>query len=227
MRLNFVLLAFAALPSVFGAVNGRCSSGNGVCVSTQSCSKAGGSYVSGLCPNDPNNIKCCNKTRCVTSEGKVGSCKFTSNCSGTSYSGLCPGGTNFKCCVEENPSTGGSTTGSKIVSYARQFIGNPYVYGGNSLTKGIDCSGFTQQVFKHFGISLPRVSRDQATKGTAVSGLSNARAGDLTFYCTGGKVTHVAIYEGNNKIVHAANKRDGIKESKANYQTPCRIRRFI
>jgi len=111
MRLNFVLLAFAALPSVFGAVNGRCSSGNGVCVSTQSCSKAGGSYVSGLCPNDPNNVKCCNKTRCVTNDGQVGSCKFTSDCNGKIFSGLCPGGTNFKCCVEKDDTTSGGNNG--------------------------------------------------------------------------------------------------------------------
>jgi len=230
MRLNFVLLALAALPSVFGAVNGRCSSGNGVCVTTQSCTNAGGTYKSGLCPNDPNNVKCCNKPKCVTSDGQVGSCMFTSSCTGKTYSGLCPGGSNFKCCVNGPVGGGGgnTATGTKIVNYAKQFIGNPYVYGGNSLTNGIDCSGFTQQILGHFGISIPRVSADQATKGKNVNGLANARAGDLVFYCTNGKVTHVAIYEGSNgKIVHAANSRDGIKESNANYQTPCRIRRFI
>ncbi len=153
---------------------------------------------------------------------------FTSSCNGKPYSGLCPGGSNFKCCVKNPQASTPPSTGTNIVNYAKKFIGNPYVYGGNSLTNGIDCSGFTQKIYEHFGISLPRKASQQATKGTVVNGLGNAKAGDLVFYCTKGSVTHVAIYEGSNKkIVHAANSRDGIKESNANYQTPCRIRRFI
>ncbi|OUM59639.1 hypothetical protein PIROE2DRAFT_34509, partial [Piromyces sp. E2] len=101
MRFNFksVLPLVLSIPAALAAINGRCSSGNGVCVTVNDCTKAGGSYVSGKCPNDPNNVKCCNKTRCVAPNGAVGSCMFTSSCSGTTYSGLCPGGSNFKCCV--------------------------------------------------------------------------------------------------------------------------------
>ena len=103
--------------------------------------------------------------------------------------------------------------------------------GGNSLTNGCDCSGFTQQVFLHFNISIPRVAADQSKKGTKVSKLSSAKAGDLLFYCTDGKVTHVTIYEGNYKIVHAANSKRGIVEDNIKnnnyYKNPCKIRRFI
>jgi len=124
--------------------------------------------------------------------------------------------------------TGGSSLGTRIVNYAKQFIGNPYKWGGTSLTNGIDCSGFTRAIFNHFNIKINGNSKSQATQGRSVSGLSNARVADLLFYCDSrGVVEHVAIYEGNNRIVHAANKRDGIKESNANYKTPCRIRRFI
>ena len=116
----------------------------------------------------------------------------------------------------------GTKTGKKIVKYARKFIGNPYVYGGTSLTNGIDCSGFTQKVFQHFGYSLPRVSDDQAKAGKKVKSLNDAEAGDIIYY--GG---HVAIYEGNGKVVHASNRNDGIKESTATYRTSLAIRRII
>jgi len=237
LNIKLLFLTLIATQAVLGKVNGKCSSGNGVCVSTSSCTKAGGTYVNGLCPSDPSNIKCCNKSKCVAPNGKVGSCMFTSACKGTTYSNLCPGGSDFKCCVTNATTTKAkaktttkantSINGNKIVSYAKQFIGNPYVYGGNSLTKGCDCSGFTKLIFAKFGITLPRVSSDQATKGKSVSGLSNAKPADLIFYCSSGSVNHVAIYEGNNRIVHAANSKDGIKESNANYKTPCKIRRFI
>jgi len=227
-NIKLLLLTLITTPAVLGKVNGKCSSGNGVCVSTASCTKAGGTYKNGLCPNDPADIKCCNKSKCVAPNGKVGSCMFTSACKGTTYSNLCPGGSDFKCCVTSTstkPTT--SVNGNKIVSYAKQFIGNPYVYGGNSLTKGCDCSGFTKLIFANFGITLPRSSSEQSNKGKTVNGLSNAKPADLIFYCSNGSVNHVAIYEGNNRIVHAANSKDGIKESNANYQKPCKIKRFI
>lgn len=101
--------------------------------------------------------------------------------------------------------------GNAIAAYAKQFVGNPYVHGGTSLTKGADCSGFTQSVYKHFGISIPRVARAQARVGKSVS-WNNLQPGDLMFYSGNGgrSVTHAAIYIGNGKIVHAQTPRLGI-----------------
>ena len=94
------------------------------------------------------------------------------------------------------------STGEKVVAYAKKFIGTPYVSGGNSLTKGVDCSGFTQQVYKNFGVSLQRTSRSQyASNGYAVS-KSNLKPGDLVFYGYS-SVSHVAIYVGNGQIIHS------------------------
>lgn len=117
--------------------------------------------------------------------------------------------------------------GTQIASYAKQFVGNPYVHGGTSLTKGADCSGFTQSVFKHFGIKLPRTARAQATVGKKVS-FNNLEPGDLVFYGTGGsKITHVAIYIGNGKIVHAQTPRLGIGITTYNIMTKVTARRVI
>ncbi|MBR5566444.1 MAG: C40 family peptidase [Roseburia sp.] len=112
--------------------------------------------------------------------------------------------------------------GQQIADYAMKFIGNPYVYGGTSLTKGADCSGFVQSVYKHFGISLPRHSGDQGKSGRAVDGLSNAKPGDLVWYSG-----HIGIYIGNGKIVHASNPKNGIITSNATYRTILGIRRII
>lgn len=116
---------------------------------------------------------------------------------------------------------------NKIVNYALKFVGNPYVWGGTSLTKGADCSGFTQSVLRNFGISLPRVSRDQSNVGRPVKS-SEMRPGDLIFYTgSDGKVNHVAMYIGNGQIVHAASRKSGIKISTWNYRNPYRIRNVI
>ncbi len=116
---------------------------------------------------------------------------------------------------------------SKIVNYALQFVGNRYVWGGTSLTNGADCSGFTQSVLKHFGIGIPRVSRDQANAGRAVKS-SEMRPGDLIFYTNSrGTVNHVAMYIGNGQVVHAAGKKSGIKISSWNYRSPAKIRNVI
>lgn len=127
-------------------------------------------------------------------------------------------------------SSGSSATGSRIASYAQQFIGNPYRYGGNSLTSGIDCSGFTQQIMAKFGYSISRTSSSQAGEGRAVS-TSNLRAGDLVFYRNGGSINHVAVYIGGGQVVHASNSapypRGGIKISNVNYRTPICARRII
>lgn len=106
-----------------------------------------------------------------------------------------------------------------LVNYALQFVGNRYVWGGNSLTKGVDCSGFTKQIYKKFGITLPRTSYTQPKAGKKIKA-SEAKPGDLFFYGDSDGINHVAIYIGNGKIVHAANKRDGIKISNAYYRTP-------
>ena len=113
-----------------------------------------------------------------------------------------------------------SSSGSSVISYASQFLGNPYVWGGTSLTGGADCSGFTQSVYAQFGYSLPRTSYEQQNWGTEVS-YADAQPGDLI--CYGG---HVAIYMGNGQIVHASNSRDGIKISNdATYRTILSVRR--
>lgn len=102
------------------------------------------------------------------------------------------------------------STGDEVVNYAKKFIGTKYVRGGNSLTKGVDCSGFTSQVFKEFGINLKRSSRDQyASNGVKVS-KSNLQAGDLIFYGYNGNVSHVAIYIGDGKIIHASTSIRGV-----------------
>ena len=117
-------------------------------------------------------------------------------------------------------SSSSSGSGSSIVDYATQFVGNPYVWGGTSLTGGADCSGFTQSVYAQFGYSLPRTSYEQQNWGTEVS-YADAQPGDLI--CYGG---HVAIYMGNGQIVHASNSRDGIKISNdATYRTILSVRR--
>ncbi len=115
--------------------------------------------------------------------------------------------------------------GQKIVECAQQYLGNPYVYGGTSLTNGTDCSGFTQQIFKKFGISLPRTSGDQSRGGVSVSE-NSMKPGDLIFYSNGNRISHVAIYYGGGQIIHASNHRDGIKISKYNYQRPACIKRY-
>ena len=110
----------------------------------------------------------------------------------------------------------------EVVNYAMQFLGNPYVWGGTSLTNGIDCSGFTMQVYAHFGYSLPHYDVSQRSCGMAVDSLADALPGDLVFYSG-----HVAIYCGGGQVVHASNPRDGIKVSNANYRSIVCIRRII
>lgn len=115
------------------------------------------------------------------------------------------------------------TTGDDIVNYALNFVGNEYEYGGTSLTEGVDCSGFTQAVYGHFGIELPRTSDTQRELGTTIGvDLENALPGDLIFYDG-----HVAIYIGNGEIVHAATEKSGIKISPADYGQILSIQRII
>lgn len=115
----------------------------------------------------------------------------------------------------------GSELGKKIAKYALQYVGNPYVAGGTSLTTGADCSGFTFRVYSDFGYSLPRTSFEQRSAGTGVD-YSNAEPGDLICYSG-----HVALYIGGGKIVHASTVKTGIKVSNANYRPILAVRRII
>lgn len=150
------------------------------------------------------------KEQAAANAGTTGSSTTTGTSGTTSSSGS----------TSSVPTASGSGTGASIASYALQFVGNPYVSGGTSLTNGADCSGFTQSVFKHFGISIPRTSGAQAGGGKSVS-LSEIQAGDIIYY--GG---HVAIYIGNGQIVHASTQKTGIKVSSYLYRTPISVRRY-
>ena len=147
------------------------------------------------------------------SSGSSGSSSGSSSSSGGSSGGVTgqPGG------------AGMTSRRTQIANYATQFLGNPYVWGGTSLTNGADCSGFTMSVMSHFGVSLPHHSGSQANCGRSISA-SEMRPGDLVFYTnSGGTINHVALYIGNGQVCHASNARDGIKISTWNYRTPARI----
>jgi hypothetical protein len=124
--------------------------------------------------------------------------------------------------------TGVSSLRASLISKAKQYLGNPYVYGGTSLNNGIDCSGFTQAIYAKFGYYLPRVSRDQARSGSRIS-TSSLKPGDLVFYGnnSSGYISHVAMYIGNGQVIHASNHRDGIKISNLYYRQPVKCVRFI
>ena len=121
---------------------------------------------------------------------------------------------------------GVSQTRVDLVNYALQFVGNRYVWGGESLTKGVDCSGFTMKIYQKYGIYLPHSSRAQPNHGTKIS-RDQIRPGDLIFYGNGKSINHVAIYIGNGQVVHASNARDGIKISSAFYRTPVCIVSYL
>ena len=120
----------------------------------------------------------------------------------------------------------GSELGKSVAEYALQFVGNPYVWGGTSLTRGADCSGFVMSVFANYGISLPHSSGAQSNCGTKISA-SEAQPGDLFFYGNGSRINHVAIYIGNGQVVHASSPKSGIKISGAYYRTPVKVVRVI
>lgn len=113
-----------------------------------------------------------------------------------------------------------------VCQYAKEFLGNPYVWGGTSLTNGTDCSGFVLGVFKNFGVKLPRTSREQANYGTAIK-VSEAKPGDLIFYGNGKTINHVAIYIGGGQVIHASSPKTGIRISNVSYRSPIKAVRVL
>ena len=119
-------------------------------------------------------------------------------------------------------SSGGSEMGKAVIDYATQFVGNPYVYGGSSLTNGTDCSGFVMSVYANFGVSLPHSSSALRSRGYDVGGLQNAQPGDIVCYSG-----HVGLYVGNGQIVHASTSKTGIIVSSATYRNILTVRRIF
>ncbi len=144
----------------------------------------------------------------------------------TVYNALPKGVTLEQLSEETAKENGYSSTAVELIEYAKQFLGNPYVWGGTSLTNGTDCSGFTMRIYGHFGYGLSRTSREQANNGTRVS-LDEIQPGDLLFYSHGGSIGHVAIYIGNGQIIHASTERTGIIIGNAFYTTPVCATRIL
>lgn len=121
--------------------------------------------------------------------------------------------------ISNSSNSSTSSIRSRIVNYALQFNGNPYVWGGTSLTNGTDCSGFTQSVFRDNGYSIPRTSRTQAMGGRSIS-INNIQPGDLIFYERNNTINHVGIYIGNGKVISASSPETGIRITAYNYRQP-------
>ena len=128
--------------------------------------------------------------------------------------------------VKADEANGISSTRASMVEFAKKYLGGKYVYGGTSLTNGTDCSGFTMRIYEHFGYSIPRTSSAQANYFTGIKS-SEAKPGDLFFYGSNGRVSHVAMYIGDGQVIHASNARTGIKISNAFYRTPIKVGRII
>ena len=166
-------------------------------------------------------------TTTVTSERSVSTIKPTKKTVSNATSASSSSSSSFSSDSSvSSTSTSSSSLGTDIANYALQFVGNPYVYGGTSLTNGTDCSGFTMSVYAHFGYSLSRTAAAQAGNGTNVN-FGNLQPGDLVFYDNGGGIGHVALYIGNGQVVHASSAKTGIKVSAYNYRTPCKAVRII
>ena len=146
----------------------------------------------------------------ATKAAKSGTSKSSSNSGSSSYNSA------------SSYTTATSSIGSAVAQFALQFVGNPYVYGGTSLTNGADCSGFVMSVYSNFGVSLPHSSGGDRSVGAAVDGLANAQPGDIICYSG-----HVAIYIGGGQIVHASTAKTGIKVSNADYRTVLAVRRIF
>lgn len=146
--------------------------------------------------------------------------KAAENASSTSSASSASSGSSTSSGRTYAPATG--STGEDVVRFAMQFVGNPYVYGGSSLTNGTDCSGFVMSVYANFGVSLPHSSAADRSVGAAVNGIENAQPGDIICYSG-----HVGIYAGNGQIVHASTSKTGIIVSSATYRSILSIRRIF
>ena len=126
----------------------------------------------------------------------------------------------------QEPASGNGALRDALVARAKQYAGNlSYVYGGTSLSGGVDCSGFTQAIYREYGISIPRDAASQAYGGTRIS-RGDLQPGDLVFYSNGGGISHVGMYIGGGQIVHAANRATGVKISSMDYSTPVAYGRY-
>ena len=162
-----------------------------------------------------------------TSETKSGASVTNAGTSILSRSNVIEAGTSIVKSISSSlPVIATTASRQALIQYAKQFLGNPYVYGGTSLTDGADCSGFVQQIFKHFGITTGRSSRDQYANAQSIR-FEQLQPGDLVFYASGDYINHVAIYAGDGVIIHAANARTGICTGRYDYRTPVGYGRFI
>lgn len=127
---------------------------------------------------------------------------------------------------ELQASQGYSSKRVSMCEYAKQFLGNPYVWGGTSLTRGCDCSGYVLSIYAKYGVYLPHSSRAQAAMGTKTT-MENAKPGDLVFYAKGGRINHVAMYIGGGQVIHASSPKYGIRITSAYYRTPVAVRSFF
>lgn len=193
--------------------SGSSSSSNSNSGSSSSTSNSSSSSNSNSSSSSSNSSSSNSSSGSSSSNSNSGSSSSDSSSSSSSSSG-----------AADQPTVSGN--GSDIAAYAQNFVGNPYVYGGTSLTNGADCSGFVMSVFQHFGISLPRTSSAQAGAGRKVS-FDSLQAGDLILYASNGRVSHVALYIGGGQVVHASSPKTGIKISTWNYRTPYTARRIV
>ena len=193
-----------------GTSSSQKSSGSSTQSSGSTSTKSSGSSSSTKSSGSSSSTKSSGSSSSTKSSGSSSSTKSSGSSSSTSTS----------------TSTGNSSLGSTIANYACQFIGNPYVYGGTSLTNGCDCSGFVMQVYAHFGYSLPHSSSAMRSVGRAVGSLSEAQPGDILCYSG-----HVGIYVGGGTMVNASNSKPypagGIKYTNASYRTILAIRRLV
>ena len=192
MSLNSLLILFLLiiLPFSFSALNGRCTGRNGICVSTSTCAKFSGTLYSGYCPNDSNDIKCCDNIKCTTINGIVGKCMFTSQCIGITYSNLCPGGSDFKCCT--------IAAGNDIPKSSKSL--KELVFSLLLFEEGVNPKGVCVPYINSLG--YPTIGYGQLCKSVKVSTLeqANAACSSYTANCSARKAIEWLSKEIDQKI---------------------------